>query len=310
MTGSFPIFGQPVWDEGLQGREWIRTIETLTALKPAHIIPGHGTLAYEPEIKLLIRIQEYFLEEIAKLIAKGYSVTQVLADLEPRLPQWITSIPLVWGTPRYAILRVYRGLTRKPSESHVGWQVVKPSAIPSSEISVVTQKTAAFKGFEEYKNLAHEASEGGDAALRLSVLKKAAEIFRNDAEAQCAYADALIEESRKEASVLEKGDFFMEARRTWDRVLAEKPDHIGALLGKGRYLTMMAYRGGDDPKEGMRLLRKALELNPSPDAKTEIEFYLGMGLRRLGDETAAKAQFKKSLDLNPGFMPAFLAGLV
>lgn len=308
MTGSFPIFGQPVWDEGLQGREWIQTIETLTALKPAHIIPGHGPLAYENEIKLLIRIQEYFLEEVGKLIAKGYNVSQVLADLEPRLPQWITAIPLVWGTPRYAILRVYRGLTRKPAEPHIGWQVVKPSAIPSS--ALVTDKTTLFKEFQQYKNLAHEAAEGGDSALRLSVLKKAAQIFSNDAAAQCAYADALIEESRKEASVLEKGDFFTEARRTWDKVLTEKPEHVGALLGKGRYLTMMAYRGGEDPKEGMRFLRKALELNPSADEKTELEFYLGMGLRRLGDETGAKSQFKKALDLNPGFMPAFLAGLV
>ena len=47
MTGSFPIFGQPVWDEGLQGDDdWRKTIENLMALKPKHVVPGHGPLAH------------------------------------------------------------------------------------------------------------------------------------------------------------------------------------------------------------------------------------------------------------------------
>src|SRR3989338_32797 len=93
MTGSFPIFGQPVWDEGLEGDAWLRTIRNLLDLDPAHIVPGHGPLAHQAEIDLLVRIEKYFLEEVCALVRKGRDVAGVLMDLEPILPAWITSIP-------------------------------------------------------------------------------------------------------------------------------------------------------------------------------------------------------------------------
>lgn len=308
MTGSFPIFGQPVWDEGLQGDDqWMDTIRKLTALKPRHIIPGHGPLAYEAEINLLVRIEKYFIEEVKKLVDKGLTVEEALKDLEPRLPAWITGIPLVWGTPRYAILRVFRGLTKKPGDPEPGWQKFKPSAIPQKDIRGYLKNRTRKETPDDFLQMAHETAEGGDMALRLSILKKAAGLFPASADVLTVYADALIEASRAEASVLEKGDFFQVARDCWDRVLSVHPDHVGALLGKGRYLTMMAYRGGEDPKEGMRLLEKAAGLKSGGRSQAEAEFYLGMGYRRLGNEVIANRQFGKALKLDPGFMPALLA---
>ncbi|MBI3252703.1 MAG: MBL fold metallo-hydrolase [Candidatus Omnitrophica bacterium] len=293
MTGSFPIFGQPVWDEGLQGDgQWEKTIQNLMALKPAVILPGHGPLAREKEMSLLIAIEKFFVEEVRKSVEKGMGIDPILSDLESRLPEWITKLPIVWGTPRYAILRVYRGLTKKPDDGKTGWQWMKPSAIPGSDT---------------YFQLAAEAKEGGDAGLRLRILKKAVEASPDSSEALTAYAEALIEESRREPSVLEKGDFFEIARAAWEEVLRRDPNHTGALLGMGRYLTMMAYRGGDDPARGMALLEKAMETNPAARAGAEAQFYLGMGFRRLGDEARARARFQKALTLDPTFMPARLA---
>ncbi|MBI4432912.1 MAG: MBL fold metallo-hydrolase [Candidatus Omnitrophica bacterium] len=281
MTGSFPIFGQPVWDEGLEGDEdWIQTIRCLTALKPSVIIPGHGPLAGDKEIEFLIAIERYFIDEVKKLVEKGLGIEAVLRDLEPRLPDWITQIPMVWGTPRYAALRVFRGLTKKPNDQGPGWQWMKPSA------------------------MAAEAKEGGDGPLRLAILKKAVEESPDSCDALNAYAEALVEESRREASVLEKGDYFEEARRAWEKVLNQDPKNLGALLGKGRYLTMMAYRGGDDPAGGMALLKQVIEMAPGGRPEAEAHFYLGMGFRRLGDEARARAQYQKSLSLDPSFMPA------
>lgn len=282
MTGSFPIFGQPVWDEGLQGPEWLSAMDKLLRLSPKHLIPGHGPLAYEPELALFRRIQRYFLDEVGSRVQKGMGLEALLADLEPKLPDWITSIPVVWGTPRYAILRVWRGLTKKETDPEPGWQRFKPSA------------------------MAHEAGEGGDTALKLSILKKAAEEAPQDPAALSEYAEALIEASRDQASVLEKGDYFDAARRLWDRALAIDPSNVRSLLGKGRYLTMMAYRGGDDPGRGMALLEKAVPL-ASGRERAEAEFYRGMGFRRLGDEAAAHRQFDAALKLDPAFMPAHLA---
>ena len=284
MTGSFPIFGQPVWDEGLQGDgQWQKTIARLLQTKPAHIIPGHGPLAYENEIRLLLKIEDYFTEEVGKRVRSGMTAGAVLADLEPKLPDWITSIPVVWGNPRYAILRVFRGLTKKPDDKEPGWQKFKPSA------------------------MAHEAQEGGDTALKLAILKKAVQDSPGDPDAFSAYAEALVDASRKEASVLEKGDYFQEARAWWEKALALNASHIPTLLGKGKYLTMMAYRGGDDPRGGMALLRKALELSAEDHTRAQAEFYLGMGERRLGDEKAAQAHFEKALSLDAAFMPARMA---
>ncbi len=289
MTGSFPIFGQPVWDEGLQGDgAWQKAIKNIMALKPAHVIPGHGPLAYQKEVDLLLRIQDYFIDQVRPLAQNGYSVEKVLQELEPKLPAWITEIPVVWGNPRYAILRVYRGLTRSVKDAEPGWQKYKPSAISLFE-------------------MAHEAGEGGDEILRLRILKKDVEEHPHSTDALASYAEALITASRAEASVLEKGDFFNAARQLWDRALSLDPVHIPSLLGKGRYLTMMAYRGGDDPEAGMALLRRAIELKPGGRFQAEAEFYLGMGYRRLFNEPAALKQFDRSLLLDPAFMPAHLA---
>ncbi len=318
MTGSFPIFGQPVWDEGLQGdNQWVDTIQKLMSLKPKHVIPGHGPLAGEKEVSLLLEIEKYFTEEVKRLVAKGYDAAKVLSDLEPRLPEWVTKIPLVWGTPRYAILRVLRGLTKKENDPEPGWQKFKPSAIPDADAKRLAQKIQNKENVSDFIQMAEEAKEGGDAALRLAILKKATQVFPNIPDALTAYAEALIDASRAEASVLEKGDFFKAARASWDKVLNSHPRHIAALLGKGRYLVMMAYRGGDDPRNGMKLLEKVVELSavggsafggkPPTRTRAEAEFYLGMGYRRLQDETKAKRQFQKALVLDPAFTPARLA---
>ncbi len=308
MTGSFPIFGQPVWDEGLQDGEWTQTIYNLLKLKPSCIIPGHGPLAHEAEVNLLLRIQKYFLDEVRSLTGQGYDLKRILSDLEPRLPDWIRAIPLVWGTPRYAILRVWRGATRRAKDVQPGWQQFKPSAIPAASPEKLGQKISGQESENDFISMSSEAQEGGDAAMGLSILKKGTQVYGGSARMLSMYAEALIKASRAEDSVLEKGDFFNEARSAWDRALEIDPSHAESLLGKGRYLTMMAYRGGDDPKPGMNLLSKVLELGPEAGLASEAEFYLGMGYRRLADEVRAKEQFKKSLRLNPAFTPAALAG--
>lgn len=303
MTGSFPIFGQPCWDEGLEGDgRWQKTIAGLMALKPKRIIPGHGPLAGEAEVNKLLEIENFFCREVEARVQKGLGLTETLNDLEPKIPDWMKKIPLVWGTPRYAILRVYRGLTKKEGEEP-GWQKFKPSVIPTSFKTIAAKETPA-----EFFKMAEESQEGGDTALKLSILKKAAEVFQTNPDVFSAYADALVEASRNEASVLEKGDYFQTARLAWSRALEIDPSHGASLLGQGRYFTMMAYRGGDDPKPGMKLLEKARDFVQTSRAKAEIEFYLGIGFRRLGQESQAKSQFQKSLALDPGFMPARLAG--
>lgn len=312
MTGSFPIFGQPVWDEGLEGTgQWEGTVAKLLALKPNHIVPGHGPLAGQKETDLLLKIARYFVDEVRVRVERGMSLDQILKDMEPKLPKWITEIPVVWGNQRYAILRVWRSITLEGSpaaassssagptitaEQRPGWQQFKPSAIPMPKQTL-----------QEIDHMAHEAKEGGDPALRLAVLARAAQLRPNDADAHAKLADALIEVSRSEDSVLEKGDYFSRAKAAWRRALEINPHHAPSLLGRGRYLTMMAYRGGDDPEMGMIYLETARPHTNDRALLAEIDFYTGMGHRRLGNETLAKEFFRKSLSVNAAFMPATLA---
>ena len=61
MTGSFPIFGQPVMNEGLMGTTaWLRTLAALERWHPQHILPGHGPLASAHDLALFKRLQRYF----------------------------------------------------------------------------------------------------------------------------------------------------------------------------------------------------------------------------------------------------------
>ncbi len=308
MTGSFPIFGQPVWDEGLQGDgQWEAAIENIMKRNPAFVLPGHGPLAKKEDIDLLLRIQKFFTEEVSCLVQKGTDLNGVLKDLEPRLPSWMTAMPVVWGTPRYAILRVYRGLTKKDGESEPGWQKFKPAALPRAQEAILKKALEKKEALKDFVRAAEEATEGGDAGLRLGILNAATKAFPENADAWSAYGDALIEVSRDEASVLEKGDFFQTARICWNHALEIDPAHAGALLGTGRYLAMMAYRGGEDPGEGMAYLKRVMLSEAPASLKGEAEFYYGMGYRRLLDEKNARTHFQNALKLHPFFMPAHLA---
>ena len=108
-------------------------------------------------------------------------------------------------------------------------------------------------------------------------------------------------------SVLEKGDFFDAARSAWQRALDLDPNHLHTLLGKGRYLTMMAFRGGDDPSKGMAILKKIVERKPGGAIEAQAEFYLGMGYRRLGDEVQAELRYDNAIRLDPTWAPPHLA---
>ena len=176
-----------------------------------------------------------------------------------------------------------------------------------SDPALVRTKIRGHESPEDFLEMAREVREGGDSGLELSILEKAAGKYPDSPDVLTAYADGLIEGARSEPSVLEKGDFFREAAVYWDRALGISAAFVPALLSKGRFLTMMAYRSGDDPRNGMKLLNDVLRLKPGGRPKTEAEFYLGMGFRRLGDEPKARHQFEKAIQLDPSFMPAHLA---
>ena len=212
MTGSFPIFGQPVMNEGLMDdHSWIDTIKAIQQLEPECVLPGHGPVAREESIQTLLSIEQYFIDEVGARVDQGMQIAEVIEDLERNLPDWIAQIPEVWGTPRYAILRVYRGLVE---DDEPGWMQIKPTAIPQADLTKVAEVTASLKELEDFVAAADEASEGGDAGQEIALLRSATRQFPDDPRGYVALADALLKASRDISSVLEKGDFFDEARNS------------------------------------------------------------------------------------------------
>ncbi len=307
MTGSFPIFGQPVMNEGLMANhDWINTIKELRTYTPKSVLPGHGPLAQGAEIDLLLQIESYFLTEVRKRVEQGMALAELLAEMEANFPDWIRSIAEVWGTPRYAILRVYRGLIDDPEP---GWQHLKPSAIPTTEAEKLQKKIHALEKFEAYRETAEEVAEGNDFGLAIAILKTATEKFSDLPDAWTAYADLLTQTSRTVSSVLEKGDFFAEAKKSLNTALELDPDYAPAHLLRGYSHILSAYRNGDETKTGLASIYKALVNGLHGTQLAQAYFSIGLAHRTNGDETLAREAFAKAIAADARFMPAQLASM-
>ena len=307
MTGSFPIFGQPVMNEGLMANhDWINTIKELRTYTPKYVLPGHGPLAQEAEIDLLLQIESYFLTEVRKRVEQGMSLAELIAEMEANFPDWIRSIAEVWGTPRYAILRVYRGLIDDPEP---GWQHLKPSAIPAADTQKLHEKTHALEKFEAYRETAEEVAEGNDFGLAIAILKTATEKFSGLPDAWTEYANLLTQASRTVSSVLEKGDFFAEAKRALNTALELDPDYAPAHLSRGYNYILSAYRNGDETKTGLASIYQALVGGLHGTQLAQAYFSIGLAHRTNGDEALAHEAFAKAIAADARFMPAQLANM-
>jgi tetratricopeptide (TPR) repeat protein len=307
------MFGQPVMNEGLMGTtDWLETLQAIECLQPVHVLPGHGPIAHAQELALLKRLERYFLEEVAARVARDMPLPALLADLESQLPAWITAIPVVWGTPRYAILRVYRGLVDDPA-GEPGWQHFKPSAIPAGDQAQVQAACATLTDLRAFQEVAKECEEGGDLGSAIAVARNATIWAPTEPAAWVLLAECLVRGAGSVVSVLEKGDFFSEARQALQRALELEPQYTPAHLALGRFLVMTAYRNGGTPTPGMRHLQQVIESLPVPVHRPEAallaqaHFYMGMGYRTMGDESQAMACFNTALMHLPTFQPALLA---
>ena len=123
-------------------------------------------------------------------------------------------------------------------------------------------------------------------------------------------ASTLNQESRIVSSVLEKGDFFSQARIAIQTALELDPEYAPALLLLGQTLITVAYRNGDDPAPGLAYIHRALNLPLTDTQLAQAYFSIGLANRTNGAEAEAKAALAKAIKADPKFMPAQLANMV
>jgi len=194
-------------------------------------------------------------------------------------------------------------------DSEPGWQHLKASAIPSTETSAVEARTVGLENYEGYRQTSEEAEEGGDIGLAVEMLRESTQQFPDNPAAWVELAEILYRSSRNISSILEKGDFFAEAKNAIGRALELNPAYAPALLLIGQSLITTAHRNGDDPTPGLRYIRRALDLNLTGTQHAQAFFCVGLAHRTDGDETRAKAFFAKAIAADAKFMPAQLANI-
>lgn len=301
MTGSFPILGQPVMAEGLSDdRAWIRALERMKALSPEKIIPGHGPLGGVADIDFFIGLQSYFLDEVIPLYERGLGTEEIIRTVEGKLPERYASLPQVWGTPRYAVLRILRSVT--------GWQGMKPSAIPKvdPELLEIPLKELDDRP-ESYIRAAEFFEKENRIAMALGIINEGCRRHPGHAPLWVARGRIHLKGSRAAGSVLERADFFQEVCRSAEKALSIDPNYAPALTLYGSYHAMGAFRNGDDPTEAMMLLERVLTLPLEPAEEAKARFFLGICYRSMEREDLAVSLFKKALELDPSYAPPRMA---
>ena len=301
MTGSFPILGQPVMAEGLSDdRSWIKALQKMKALSPERIIPGHGPLGGLAEIDFFIELQAYFLDAVVPLAEAGKSVEEIIQTVESHLPERYASLPQVWGTPRYAVLRIVRNMT--------GWQEMKPSAIPIVDPEILQIPLSELEDQPlSYIRAAEFFEKENKIDLALGIINEGCLRHPKEPSLWVARGRLHLKGSRAAGSVLERADFFIEVCRSAEKALELDPSYAPALILYGSYHAMGAFRNGDDPTLAMELLRRALKVPMEPAEEAKAHFFLGICYRALEQEDQAVACFKKALELDPTYAPARMA---
>ncbi len=274
----------------------------LERLHPQHILPGHGPLAYAHDLALFKRLQRYFLEEVAARVARQMPLADLLADLESQLPEWITALPVTWGTPRYAILRVYRGLVADAT-GEPGWQHYKPSAIPAGDATKVHEACAALTEVRAFQRLAEEFAEGGDVGSAIAVARQATtRCPHSTGGLGIAGGPAHTRRAPGAECAGERGFLPGGSDTPCSTPWHSMPQHPQARLALGRFLVMRAYRNGDDPTPGMAHCRASLTVLPYQRRDTISRcwprriFFWGWGI---GHRVTSRLRWRVSRRLDP-----------
>jgi tetratricopeptide (TPR) repeat protein len=140
---------------------------------------------------------------------------------------------------------------------------------------------------------ASDAEADAILALSLDQADRAVAADSHDALAHFARFCALGEQARRSGASLSSLVKLWAIRDAVDRTLELAPDFTDALHGKGAFLCSVPRLLGGDPKEGERLVRRAIEIDPE---YVGARLFLAERLLERGDREEAEVQATRALN--------------
>jgi len=159
----------------------------------------------------------------------------------------------------------------------------EPAGTPASREALALCHRAQAAPSEQQEELLTSSLERADAAIAAR---------DDDALAHFARFCALGEQARTSGASLSSFVKLWPIRDSIDRTLELAPDFPDALLGKGAFLFSVPRLLGGDRREGERLVRRALEVDPD---YVGARVFLAEALRDDGRTAEARTEAEKAL---------------
>ncbi len=140
--------------------------------------------------------------------------------------------------------------------------------------------------------LSNHLAAQGDLDGALAAVREAVRVSPENQDARVRQADLLIQVGLRD----EDDDYVAQGRGIVDAILAETPSDPGALLVKAKIAL-----ADDRADEAIRLLRSAIDAEPTSAAP---HLTLGIALAARGEDTVARSELARALELDAGLLQA------
>ncbi len=297
---GFPIFGQPMTNEGLDGDgKFLDTLTSYSSLGAELVIPGHGHVTDNSSIFKMREIAEFFLKSVNDEIIEEKSFENINSSVLKKVPEEYFRMPPVWGSIDAAIRRAYYSLA--------GWLPNRPEAIPkisdarSHEILTESGMMDASKAKQRVEELL--GARNLDLALQHceAIIQH---VSTDDARIYALKGEVLIDSASELNSLFDRGEYLHAAKKCLDQaLLLDQEDPVAKLnLGLLGVSGLLIY--GGPPDDLIKIINDCLTYPLSDLRKAKAHYGLALAYQYLKEISLARKNLTQALAIVPDFAEA------
>ncbi|GAB3571027.1 alkyl/aryl-sulfatase [Amycolatopsis endophytica] len=218
LIWHFPNVGNPQKVQRYP-HEWAQALRAILAKEPELLLPAHGLpIAGRARIATVLTevadVLDHVVRETVALMNEGAPLNTILHTVS--VPETALAKPYLrplYDEPEFAVRNIWR--------LYGGWYDGNPARLkPPADTAVATELAALTGGVTTLVRRAEELASAGDFRLACQLLEWAADAEPADTDVHRARAAVYSARSEAETSLMAKGIFTYEARRS-ERVSAE-----------------------------------------------------------------------------------------